>query len=1153
LLAATSAIFAQSLSNGGSGQKLDAGLDAAVNRAVRSYDRTSGGFVAKSPGQGYFSTFTNSGALTLNSSKSTFSVQAVAFGRGVDRGSIGNTTPFITKDAGGWPQLSFARQNLSEWYVNGENGLHHWLQVSQRPGSAGTNLWVKLAVTGSTSLKQLSNDAIQVQAGSSVFAYSGLKVWDARGVELNGRLSVSGQAIAINIDDTGAKYPITIDPTWTQQQKLTAADGISSDIFGSAVAIDGDTAVVGASGPPNVRADISDGESSFTPYARAYVFTRTAGVWSLQQKIQASDLANPDQFGYSVGISGNTVVVGAPLKATSTGAAYIYTRSGATWTQRKKLTASNGATGDKYGTSVSISGNTVVVGASSKSTSNGSVYVYTGSGATWTEQQILTASDAANNSKFGDSVSVSGDTLASGSPTAGGGFGATYVFTRTAGAWSQQQKITASGGASTDQFGFSVSLDGDQVAIGTGGAEKAYIFTRSGSVWSQLTSVTGSDTVAGDKFGTSVGLSNDTLAVGAYAKASSMGAVYAFRRQSGVWYQSQKLTASDGAAGDQLGFSVAASNNTFVSGAKNANSLKGASYVFLADPIVVSLAFSPASVIGGTSSSLTINLTQPAPTGGLVVSLTSNLGAVTVPSTVTVPAGQTSTSVTIPTTPVAVDGTAQVTATAFDSTGGSANLAVKAPVATGISFSPTWVYTGDSSTGTITFSGPIPTGGMNVSLGSTNPAIPVQSGVSATAGSTSATFNLSGPATSSDLTTSVSATLGDTVSTSFTVKRFNPMSFSFPGPGVAGGRVLNGTVTLADPAPAGGFVVNFVSSDAVFPVPASVTVPAGATSAIFPVATQYVSIDHSVTITASGPYADVQNSFTILVRPPRLWAVQISTPTVNSQGTVIGTAILTAPQPVDTLVTLNSSNSSALSVPATITILAGQRRGTFTATAGTVGSVTNVVVSGTMAGLTRNTTVSVQPEPAITSLILQDSVIKFGTSTTGTVGLAFPAGPGGVVVTLASTNPSVSVPASVTVPQGSTSAPFTATSMGMVATSTVISATVNDSVKTASLKIVRPKLASVSVSPSTVQGGTDSMLTVTLQAPAPVGGVSVNLKSFQVNQATVPASVMVPAGSTSVTVTVTTYRWTKPTPKVVTLAGNIIGDNSKTTSLTVTN
>jgi hypothetical protein len=112
---------------------------------------------------------------------------------------------------------------------------------------------------------------------------------------------------------------------------------------------------------------------------------------------------------------------------------------------------------------------------------------------------------------------------------------------------------------------------------------------------------------------------------------------------------------------------------------------------------------------------------------------------------------------------------------------------------------------------------------------------------------------------------------------------------------------------------------------------------------------------------------------------------------------------------------------------------------------------------------------------------------------------------------------------------------------------------VNDSVKTVTLKVVRPKLASVSVSPSTVQGGTNSVLTVTLQAPAPVGGVVVNLKSFQANQASVPTTVTIPAGSTSATVTVTTFRWAKATPKVVTLAGNISGDNSKTTNLTVTN
>jgi len=1153
LLAATSAIFAQSLSNGGSGQNLDAGLDAAVTRAVRSFDQTTGGFAAKSPGQGYYSRFSDSGALTLSTAKSAFSVQAVAYGVGTDRGVIGRSAPSVAKDRDGWPVLSFARQSLSEWYVNGAEGLHHWLQISQPPTTASSNLWVKLAVTGGASLKQLSNDSIQVQAGQAVFAYSGLRAWDARGVQLRGSLSVSGQAIAINIDGAGAKYPITIDPTWTQQQKLTASDGIASDIFGSAVSIDGDTAVVGASGPATVRANVGSGESSSTPYAAAYVFTRTAGVWSLQQKLQASDLANPDQFGYSVGLSGDTIVVGAPLKASSTGAAYIYTRTGSTWTQRKKLTASNGATGDKYGSSVAVSGNTVVVGASAKSTAKGSVYVYTGSGSTWTEQQILTASDAANNSKFGDSVSISGDTLAAGSPTAGSGFGATYIFTRTANTWSQQQKITATGGTSSDQFGYSVSLDLDQVAIGTGGAEKAYIFTRTSGVWSQLTSVTGSDTVAGDKFGTAVGLSNDTLAVGAYAKSSASGAVYAFRLQSGVWYQSQKLTASDGAAGDQLGFSVAASNNTFLSGAKNANSLTGASYVFRADPIVISLAFSPATVIGGTSSNLTINLTQPAPTGGLVVSLSSNLGAVMVPATVTVPAGQTSTVVSVPTEAVAADGTAHISATAFDCTGGSADINVKAPVVTGISIAPSWVYSGSSAVGTVTFSGPIPTGGLSVTLGSSNASIPIPSVASATAGSTSATFNITGPTTATDLTTSISATLGATVSTNFTVKRLNPVSFTFPDTLVAGGRAFNGTLLLADPAPTGGFTVSFSSTSAAFPVPATITVPAGATSASIPVTTTYVSTDTPVTITAAGTFANVQNSVNLTVRPPRLWAVQFSAPSVNKLGSVTGTLILTAPQPVDTVVTLTSNKPSALTVPASVTVPAGSRRVTFTATAGSVNTDTTVIVTGLSAGHYEKGTIVVHPQPAVSGLALQYTTIRAGNSTDGTVTLASPAGSGGVTVTLSSSDASVSVPGSIIVPEGSTTAPFTASSTGTVATSAVITASVNDSVKTVTLKVVRPKLASVSVSPSTVQGGSNSVLTVTLRAPAPVGGVVVNLKSFQANQASVPTTVTIPAGSTSATVTVTTYRWEKATPKVVTLAGNISGDNSKTTNLTVTN
>src|SRR5262249_48052204 len=142
----------------------------------------------------------------------------------------------------------------------------------------------------------------------------------------------------------------------------------------------------------------------------AYVFTRSGTTWTEQPKLTASDGANSDLFGAAVAVNGDTAIVGAYQKNAQTGAAYIFTRSGTTWTEQQALTASDGAGGDVFGYSVSVSGDTAIVGAYTKNTGRGAAYVFTRSGITWTEQQKLTASDAATFDYFGFSVGVSGDT-----------------------------------------------------------------------------------------------------------------------------------------------------------------------------------------------------------------------------------------------------------------------------------------------------------------------------------------------------------------------------------------------------------------------------------------------------------------------------------------------------------------------------------------------------------------------------------------------------------------------------------------------------------------------------------------------------------------------------------------------------------------------
>ena len=163
---------------------------------------------------------------------------------------------------------------------------------------------------------------------------------------------------AAGVDQGSAYVFVRSGGVWSQQQKLLASDAAAGDLFGVSVAISGETVVVGA--------PFDDGAAGFDQ-GSAYVFVRSGGVWSQQQKLEASDAAAGDMFGSSVAISGETVVVGAPLDdgaaGTDQGSAYVFVRSGGVWSQQQKLEASDAAAVDCFGFSVAISGETVVVGA----------------------------------------------------------------------------------------------------------------------------------------------------------------------------------------------------------------------------------------------------------------------------------------------------------------------------------------------------------------------------------------------------------------------------------------------------------------------------------------------------------------------------------------------------------------------------------------------------------------------------------------------------------------------------------------------------------------------------------------------------------------------------------------------------------------------
>ncbi len=358
--------------------------------------------------------------------------------------------------------------------------------------------------------------------------------------------------------DTGAAYVFVRNGSgWTQQAYLKANMGEAGDDFGFAVAIDGDTIVVGASGEESGTGDPND--NSRTDSGAAYVFVRNGTTWSQQAYLKPSNPDISDLAGRSVAISGNTIVVGAynedsngsspnDNSAANAGAAYVFVRNGTSWSQQAYLKASNVTAGDEFGRSVAITGNTIVVGApyeDSSSAANpdnnsftdaGAAYVFTRSGTNWTQRAYLKASNVAPGAQFGYAVAIAGNSLAVGA-TGESDTGAAYIFVGSDANWSQQAYLRADNAGNLDYFGAFVALSGDILAVGAPGEDSAsantpndnsrtdsgaaYVFTRSGINWTQRAYLKADNPGADDLFGTSVAIAGDTLVVGAPYEDSS--------------------------------------------------------------------------------------------------------------------------------------------------------------------------------------------------------------------------------------------------------------------------------------------------------------------------------------------------------------------------------------------------------------------------------------------------------------------------------------------------------------------------------------------------------------------------------------------------------------------------------------------------------
>jgi len=386
--------------------------------------------------------------------------------------------------------------------------------------------------------------------------------------------------LAIVAGVTTAATPLSIGQT-----KLLAPDGETHDFLGISVAIDGDTLVAGATG---------DDDAAFGAGA-VYVFRRRVpGWWILQQKLTASDAAASDQpmLGYAVSVDGDTVAAGAwfaDAPARRSGAVYVFDRSLGMWTEQQRLTPPIPEAGDHFGMTVAVDGDTLVAGAF-----NGRVFVFKRAGGVWSYEQLLTASDG-HTSSFGEAVAVDGGTIFVGAgfhDGSGNDAGAVYVFEESGGAWTETQRLISSDVAPGDRFGQSVAIDGATAVIGAFGDDvhainsgSAYVFTRSGP-WAESAKLVPPDGARSDWFGYSVDLDAGLAAVGAgldNAGGEDSGTVYLFGQDPGGWSLLDEMAASDPSPGDGLGLSVAISEEAIVAGARHRSDLgedSGAVYVF---------------------------------------------------------------------------------------------------------------------------------------------------------------------------------------------------------------------------------------------------------------------------------------------------------------------------------------------------------------------------------------------------------------------------------------------------------------------------------------------------------------------------------------------------------------------------------------------
>ena len=362
---------------------------------------------------------------------------------------------------------------------------------------------------------------------------------------------------------------------WQPPEQLLDPNGTALDGFGNSVAVSGDTIVVGS---------VFDADQGYDS-GSAFVFERVGGVWQPPVQLLDPNGAAGDWFGISVAVSGDTIVVGSSFadgQGFDSGSAFVFERVGGVWQPPEQLLDPNGAAGDWFGYSVAVSGDTIVVGSrndADQGFQSGSAFVFERVGGVWQPPVQLLDPNGAAGDWFGISVAVSGDTIVVGSPSdddQGYGSGSAFVFERVGGVWQPPEQLLDPNGAPGDGFGWSVAVSGDTIVVGSSFADgqgfdsgSAFVFERVGGVWQPPVQLLDPNGAPGDGFGWSVAVSGDTIVVGSRNdddQGFQSGSAFAFKRVGGVWQPPVQLLDPNGAAEDWFGFSVAVSGDTIVVG-----------------------------------------------------------------------------------------------------------------------------------------------------------------------------------------------------------------------------------------------------------------------------------------------------------------------------------------------------------------------------------------------------------------------------------------------------------------------------------------------------------------------------------------------------------------------------------------------------------